>query len=275
MSLNGLRVLVTRPEGQAKKLLQGIRRAAGQAWHYPVMAISALHDPEQKQQCKQLIMELDTFQHVIFISSNAVRFGSGWINEYWPQLPVGVHWHGIGKSTIETMLAVDIPVVGLPAVDSTAVDSVTMQQANSGAMNSEQLLENPLLQKLQHQKILIIRGVGGREYLQQQLSQRGASVNYAECYQRQCVDKPEADLAQFIEREAINTLCVNSGESLQHLCALLGENYLASVTALRIIVPGQRVASLAEQQGFTNIVVAENASDARVLDALSRISYQQ
>ena len=260
MSLTRLKVLVTRPEGQAAGLLAALEQAGAQACHYPVMAISALTEPEHIQQCKQRIMALDEYQQVIFISSNAVHYGVDWIEQYWPQLPVGIQWHGIGKSTRKHLMA-----AGLPILDG---NSDGDGHAESAAMNSEALLQHENLQQLNGQKLLIIRGVGGREYLQQQLQQRGGQVNYAQCYQRGLVDKPLGEINQLIEQQGINTVCVNSGESLQNLCVLLGEAGLAAVKKHLLIVPSERVATIARQLGFGNIVTAANASDEAMVAAM-------
>ena len=256
-------ILLTRPQGQADALIAAITAAGGHAWHYPVMAIAALDastEPSLWQQCKQQIMALDQFQQVIFISGNAVTYGVDWINQYWPQLPVGTHWYGIGSSTIKQLQQLGIPVVS----------GLGEALANT-AMNSETLLQHNNLQQLAGQKVLIIRGVGGRDYLQQQLLQRGASVHYAQCYQRNIVDRPQGEVAQLIEQQAIDTLCVNSGESLQNLCALAGSEQLPLLQKKCIVVPGERVAVMARQAGFESILVADNASDKAVLAVLAKI----
>ncbi|WP_101758477.1 uroporphyrinogen-III synthase [Oceanicoccus sp. KOV_DT_Chl] len=108
MTLAGLNILVTRPQGQAEKLLAGINAVGGHGIHYPVLEINALdtvEDAASYQRCKQLIMNLDQYQHIIFISTNAVSFGMDWINQYWPQLPVAIQWYGIGSSTVAGLLA--------------------------------------------------------------------------------------------------------------------------------------------------------------------------
>ncbi|MEE8059818.1 MAG: uroporphyrinogen-III synthase [Pseudomonadales bacterium] len=254
-SLVGAKVLVTRPQGQGEGLVAAIQREGGEASHYPVMLITALNsvvEPERVQRCKQLIMELDQFQQIIFISTNAVNFGMEWINQYWPQLPTGIHWHGIGNRTIEQLIAAGVPATS----------------ADDGAMNSEALLQHKSLQQLSRQKALIIRGVDGREYLAQQLSQRGATVSYAECYQRTLVEKPVGDINIVMERQAINALCVNSGESLQNLCVLIGRGHIDAVKRMLLVVPSARVAMMAREEGFKKITVADNASDKSIVAAL-------
>jgi uroporphyrinogen-III synthase len=200
-------------------------------------------------------LQLDQFQHIIFISTNAVAFGMEWINQYWPQLPLGMHWHGIGKKTIAALAQ-----AGAPVIESALADN--------GPMDSEALLADLQLCNLTQQKILIVRGVGGRETLREQLQQRGAKVSYIECYQRQRVDRPVGEIAELIRQHGINSICVNSGESLQHLCYLVGPETLPAIKKLLLVTPGERVAEIARQLQFEQIAVASNASDPYMLAAL-------
>ena len=258
MSPTDLNVLVTRPQGQADALVSAIDGLGARASHYPVMRISALSDPERIQRCKQPILALDEYQQVIFISTNAVYFGMEWIEQYWPQLPLGIKWYGIGKRTSEQLSAAAVPLTNTAS-------------SERGAMNSEALLQHESLQQLQGQKLLIIRGVGGRDYLQQQLQQRGGRVDYAECYQRSLVDKPLGEINSFIDERGINTLCINSVESLENFCTLLGSDGLLRVKKFSLLVPSKRVAVAAQQAGFENIIQATNASDEAMLTALKHL----
>jgi uroporphyrinogen-III synthase len=268
MVLADIKALVTRPEGQAQGLITAIEASEAAAFHYPVMEISDLEgdqDGKQEvsywQQCKQLIMSLDEFQHVIFISGNAVNFGMEWINQYWPQIPVGIFWYGIGQTTREKMLSQGLPV-------EIHDDDEAAENPSTSAMNSEELLQHKNLQQLAQQKVLIIRGVGGRDYLAQQLILRGATVSYAQCYQRSLVDKPVAHLATFIEQNNINCVLVNSSESLNNVCTLTGSDYHSILKKILLIVPSERVQLKAKAMGFKHIRQANNASDAAMLSAL-------
>lgn len=250
MALQTLSVLVTRPQGQASSLLADIEAAGGKASHCPVIDIVELNDADQLQHCKQTIMALDEFQHVIFISTNAVHYGMEWIHQYWPQLPVDIHWHGIGKKTVAQLIEQGVPC---------------SPYALDGAMNSEALLQTKRLQQLAQQKVLIIRGVGGRDYLAEQLTQRGADVSYAECYRRVLPALADGELVALLKQQAINTVCLNSGESVTNFYQLMGDNKISDIT---IVVPGDRVAAIAKQLGFSSIAIADNASDQSMLKAL-------
>jgi uroporphyrinogen-III synthase len=249
--LADLRVLVTRPSDRSSALIAALTAAGAKVHSQPLLHIVPLapdcHGAEI-QRCRQLFMNLDNYQHLIFISVNAVHYGLDAIDQYWPQWPLAVDVHAIGQATAAALAARDIEV----------------KLADGVAMNSESLLATPALQHLQGQKVLIVRGLGGREYLAEQISARGAQVDYAECYQRK---SPELDRRQFqalLLDKRINIVCVNSGETLQYFRSLLAESALAYT----VLVPGERVAHLAKSLGFTQIIQAENAGTEATLAAL-------
>lgn len=252
--LAGHRILVTRPAGQAQGLIELIQAQGGEAWHFPLLAIQPLTEPAAINAIKQRMLDLDLYQHVIFVSTNAVAYGVQWIEDYWPQQPVGVRWYGIGKSTCEALHKAGLPVANEAF-------------AAGHPMNSEALLEAAELQQLSGQRVLIIRGVGGREHLRSQLSARGAQVDIAECYQRVAPAQSVEAFLQLIQQQHIGTICINSGDSLHNLCGLLSDN-ISAVQSLRLVVPSQRVAELAAAKGFSDVVESRNASDAEVLRVL-------
>lgn len=251
--LKGLRILLTRPEQQQEILKQQLERCGAVVQSYPVLAIKGLdkgQDVEQYQRCKQQWMRLDEFKHVIFISTNAVQFGLEWVGAFWPQLPVGLQWYAIGAATAEALSK-----YGIEATQA------------RGSMNSEALLALPELQSVTGDKVLIVRGVGGRDYLQQQLQQRGAVVEYAECYRRTVPEAATGELVALMEEQSFDVVCVMSGESLQNLSQLLGSQK-ELLHQKNLLVPGQRVAGKAKALGCQRLIVAENASVDGLLQAL-------
>ena len=260
ISLAGLQVLVTRPQSQAAELIAALNNAAAEVIAFPVMAIEAVSEQDELstvQAIKSTVMDLDQYQHVIFISTNAVNCAFYWIEKYWPQLPVDITYYAIGAATASTL-------------NSYGLES----QAAAGSMNSEALLALPSLQQLLGQKVAIFRGVGGREHLADVLGQRGAQVGYCEVYRRVAVKHSPGSLHQLLKTDKDLILTVSSGETLENILQLAKvdavENALKS---LPLLVPGKRVAVLAQQQGFSKLLVAENASVKAFLGELGK--YQQ
>ena len=88
-------VLVTRPAGQASGLCSALEQLGYDAFSQPMLELVALEQPIDGQQ--QHISGLDQYQHIIFISGNAVHFGMAWIGPSWPSLPAGPRWHRCGS----------------------------------------------------------------------------------------------------------------------------------------------------------------------------------
>ena len=91
--------------------------------------------------------------------------------------------------------------------------------------NSESLLNLDLLQKLDNKKCFIFRGQSGREYLKQQLINRGGIVDYIECYQRICPGNDIKPLIDQWQNKAFDYVIFTSFDGLKNLWQMLGQNH--------------------------------------------------
>ena len=243
------KVLVTRPAGQAEGLCQLLHDAGYSVLHEPLMRLEALAELSAVQ--RQQLLDLDTYQHLIFVSANAVRYGMERIADYWPQLPVGLNWYGVGAATASLLRDYGIPVT-----------------APEQAMNSEALLALPALRSVFGDKVLIVRGEGGRTLLREELQRRNARVEDFPCYRRLCPQIPPGELARRLQQAKITVIMISSGEGLVNLLALLSPEETTKFRDTVLIVPSSRVAQMAVDAGFGAVVTAANASDAAMLRAL-------
>jgi uroporphyrinogen-III synthase len=243
------RVLVTRPAGQAQGLCAMLEAAGYRTYHQPLLELQAL--PELPAPQRQWVLELDRYQHIVFISGNAVHFGMACIEDYWPQLPVGLTWYAIGEST-----AAQLASRGVAAVTPGA------------AMTSEGLLAVEQLQSVTGQRILIVKGEGGRATLREELTRRGARVEELACYRRCAPDLAPGELAARLGGWHIEVALISSGEGLSNLLALLSVPETTKFKDISLIVPSQRVAAMAHEAGFEQVATAANASDGAMLRAL-------
>jgi uroporphyrinogen-III synthase len=247
LPLAGVGVLVTRPARQADELCALIEAAGGRAVRFPTLAISAVPDAAA---ARAALAALENYDLVVFISANAVeqamalRPAADW--------PAGLRSAALGAGTARALARHGLPPLLLAPPPH----------------DSEALLSLPQLQELSGQRILIIRGVGGRELLGETLRARGAAVIYAEVYQRTRPDADTRDILAAWAQGAIDIVIVTSGEALRNLVAMLGESGRARLLVTPLVVVSGRMVQQALALGFINPRLAETAGDAALMTAL-------
>ena len=250
--LAGLRVLVTRPAAQSEAWQACLRSAGATPLALPLLVIEPVSEAAELQAIKGIVLDFDQYAAAIFVSQNAVHYGCDWLDRYWPQTPLGVAMLAVGATTGAKLAALGYAV-----------------SAADAAMNSEALLALAPLQAVKGQKIAIFRGCGGRPWLGEQLTARGAKVDYCELYQRRLPQAAAQQLAA-LGPAATDLLSVHSGATLDNLCSALAGTAHGDWLQLPILVPGQRVAGQARAVGFSQVIEAENATDGAMLAALQQ-----
>lgn len=264
IDLDGLQVLVTRPETQTQAWCDTLAHARARPLPVPMMELVALSAPEERQAIKQCAMDFDLYQKAIFVSQNAVTHALEWLDSYWPQWPVGIEYFAVGERTAAVLSERGLRVTALQS---------------HGPMNSEALLQAPQLQReaVDNQRIVIFRGRGGRGVMGTELRARGARVDYCELYQRRCPDNARQNLEAAMANTVSGPLVValHSGETLNHYSTLLQQlptehPARRRLDAAALVVPGERVARQAKHLGFERVITAENATDPSMLAALQQ-----
>jgi uroporphyrinogen-III synthase len=253
-ALFGRHVVITRPLGQAEKLQSLVKAEGGEAVLFPLIAIAPLRDYTAFDAA---IAELAQYDWLIFISSNAVQYGMPRLLKQ-GALPKQLQFAAIGPVT-----AAELGRFGVQQV-LTPIDR----------FDSEALLALPQMQAVAGKRCMIVRGVGGREVLAQTLTARGASVTFAECYQRV---NPQSDarlLQTLWQNKELDALVVTSSEAMRHLLALAIDN-LQNLSAdswlrnTRICVNHARIAEDVACHDL-HVYVADAPGDAAMLQCLIR-----
>ena len=242
--LQGCRVLVTRPLAQADALCEGITQAGGIALHQPALAIEAVHDAASQHRCQSAA----EYDWLIFIRLNAV------------QPPR----HCLPASLPET---VKVAAIGQATASVLSGAGVQVDLISKGSGTSESLLTEPELAKVTGQRVLILRGEGGRECLAETLRGRGAPVDYADLYRRVRPVTSPGELSRLLDA-GIDILTVASGETLDNLLALAAEEQ-REITSLPLVVMSERLLTLARERGFTDtVIIAKETSDKGMVEAI-------
>lgn len=254
-ALSGQRVLITRPAHQQPPLITGLQVRGAKTISLPLLAITAPSRGDQADVLRRQLLALDSYELLVFISSNAVREGCKAIDDYWPQFPVGLDLLAIGPST------------------AALAEELTGQRVRSaaGGMTSEDLLELDSFTNIEGRRIGIFRGEGGRDFLAQQLRKRGAQVDYFDVYRREELNYEDIQVREALIESEPTLLTAMSGQTLQALRSLidqLSEPHADKLLTLPVIVPSQRVRDLAAEMGFENPIAAPGADLDALLQAL-------
>lgn len=255
--LTGLNVLVTRPAHQQQSLVDAIQDSSASTVSLPLLEITPIPKSEIAPETIAAIQNLDRFDILIFVSSNAAQIGGDLIDNYWPQFPVGITVIAIGQTTsraVTTLLECTV---------------ITPEQGS----DSEAVLALPQLEDVAGKRVGIMRGRGGRELLQSELTERGAEVTVLEVYERNAIPYDTNEVTELLGGASCNVITVHSGESLLRLLELTGDNR-DQITLLPLVVPSDRVRKIALDEGFSDVLNARGADDSSMLAALQRVAAQ-
>ena len=239
--LQNIGIAITRPIDQAKKLAKLIEQAGGTPILFPLIEITPLNDYSQFE---RVISEIGNYDWAIFISSNAVQNAMPRLVKL--GIPSNLQFAAIGPVTAKELQNFGVEEVLTP----------------KERFDSESLLTLPEMTNVAGKKIMIIRGVGGRDVLAETLKARGAQVTFAECYQR---INPQTDcdlLAQLYAENKLHGIVVTSSEAMRHLLDLTDNaDWLKPVT---LFVNHARIAELPIRLGL-KVHIAGAAGDEAML----------
>ncbi len=248
--LTDVGVLVTRPAHQAEHLCQLIEAEGGAAVRYPALEIKPRPD---RAAVRAAVGPADRYDLAVFVSANAVRFGTDLLGER-RDLPIAA----IGQATAAALNAAGFRVSFLPEEGS----------------DSESLLALPQLADLAGQRVLIVRGPGGRELLFEAMTARGAQVQYAEVYTREAAYpslERKAEIETLWRQGGIKAYTATSVEVLEALVGIVTARCRELMHSTALVTGARRVADAATRLGLGSpLVLADSPEDAALVRALVR-----
>ena len=244
-------VLVTRPGAAGSELCDLIAAHGDKALHFPVIAFAPPADAAAFQQSIQALGEKDW---IIFNSPQAVKAAVPAMRAAWPNFPEHVQFAAVGAGTAKALH--EAGYVGALYPDA--------------EWSSEGLLNLPEFQEVNDKKIAIVRGVGGREFLEKILTERGAEVMSCMAYQRILPITDASMCLKLIQQQQLQVIVAGSFESVSNLQLLLGGDCWPLLKKIPLIVMSERVKKLAAESGFQTIWVTQTASQDAVMDLISQ-----
>jgi uroporphyrinogen-III synthase len=252
-----MRVLVTRPESEARHWVEELRRKGFDAQPLPLIEIAPVADPAALHAAWR---QLDRCRAVMFVSGNAVR-------HFFVHRPDGKPWPSHtrawapGAGTRDALLGaqVDPKLVDAPPPQAAQFDSETLWQQVQGQVSLGD-------------HVLIVRGAdaqgksSGRDWLAEQLAAAGAQVEVVAAYRRQppAWDEEQLARARHDSEPDGGVWLFSSTQAIAHLQALLpGQEWARG----RAVATHPRIAQAARRAGF-GVVCESRPSLAAVVAAL-------
>lgn len=243
-------LVVTRPQPDATLWVQQLQVHGIQAYALPMMLIGPSQSPAATQAVHAALQRLASYQALMFVSSNAVRYFFALLQTHQVALPESLQCWSPGPGTSKALLSEGISAQRLiqPALDAPQFDSEALwQQAQHHIQSGD--------------RVLIVRGGDGqhaqalghgRQWLTQQLQQLGVAVDFAPVYERQA---PAATAPLMAEIEALRQTqaawLFSSSECLQHLVRY---NPAWSWQGHTALATHPRIAAQARHAGFGQVV---------------------
>lgn len=250
-----MRVVLTRPAGDAKPWADGLQNAGHEVLLLPLIDIQP---PVSVQPIHEAWAQLADYQVVMFVSSNAVQF-------FMAQRPATDRLEAstlprawvTGPGSQQTLLG-----LGWPA------DRVDAPQANAQQFDSPALWAQVQIQVQPGMRVLLVRGAtvsgmaptlaatdigGASQWMLQRLREAGASVAFCQAYQRQAPAFTAQQ--QALARDATGTGVVwlfSSSEGLTYLQQGMPGLQFQKTLAL---ATHPRIAERARAMGFKHVAV--------------------
>lgn len=242
--LSGWRVLVTRPGERAAGLAEAIAAAGGRPLVCPTLAFEPLVPAAFRER-------LDGFDLVVFVSPAAVDFALPHLD----RAALGALALGaVGRATAERLRASGLAVAVEPA---SRQDSEGLLAVLGGGGHS-----------VAGQRVLIVRGRGGRARLGRGLAAGGAAVSYLEVYRRVLPADFDGELAA-----CADIVTVTSEEGLERLLAALDREQRATLQRCPVATISERLGACARRAGFAAaIATAAGPGDAELTQAVVELA---
>jgi uroporphyrinogen-III synthase len=241
--------MVTRPAPLNQTLRRMIATEGGRAIAFPVLEILAPRDP---QRAGALMRRLGEFQMAIFVSRNAVQGALELLRSQGLALPGGLRLAAIGRATAAALERAGYPVHIVP----------------DRGYTSEALLAEAPMRHLGGQRVMILRGEGGRTLLGERLRARGTKIVYAELYRRGLPDLTPEEIVNAFRSQPLHLITVTSGEALKNLCVLARRGPIQELYDYPLLSGGPRVGGLAGEAGFGRVRCAPDPSDRAMFQAI-------
>lgn len=245
--LSGWRITITRAKDQSGELSNQLTQLGAVVNECPMIEIAP---PSSWESLDSGIENLATYNWLIFTSANAVDYFFKRLNDLGKpnRLPSHLQACAVGWSTASKLNNLGI-----------AVDLVPRSNSAEGILDS--LTEAIGRDKLAENKFLFPRAKSGRDYLVNELRQRGAQIDLVEAYQ---TTRPAWDPAQIsaLLKEQTDIIVFTSPSTVRNLAELIGNEYGGLLKDVAVACIGPTTRQVAIEKGLlVSIEPAKQTTD--------------
>ncbi|MEI6256377.1 MAG: uroporphyrinogen-III C-methyltransferase [Planctomycetota bacterium] len=243
--LSGRRVLSTRPPGQGDNLDTLVRGAGGSCLHVPVISLGP---PPSWQPLDEAIRQADTYDWIVFASTNGVRSFVGRLRA------AGLDGRALGT--------VRLAAIG-PATRLELDRAGFACDLTPDLFRSEGIIK-ALVQSPRPSRFLLVRANRGRDLMRRELAAKGHEVHEVVAYSSEPIAAIPAATATTIDQQPIDWLTVTSGLIAESAVQLFGER----IRQWRIASLSPITSAALSRHGIIPTVEAKTASAECLIAAM-------
>jgi len=251
LPLFGKRVLVTRPEHQASELSRLLLQYGAMPVEMPVIKVIP---PSTWEELDQAIVDLKTYQWIVFTSVNAVE----------------VFWKRLRALNLDArwLAGVRIGAIG-PATAGALEERALHPDYLPETYTSQGFLAGLNSQDMARSRVLLPRAdIAGNE-LTDGISKLGAEVHQVTAYETVATDAAVSPGEQMLLRGEIDVITFTSASTVDNLLAILGEEWQV-IKRAKLACIGPNTAAALAQKGLKADIVAEEHTIPGLVEAMER-----
>ena len=250
--LQGIRVLITRPEGQGSSLASALEEQGAEAIQLATIAIAP---PASFCALDAALVTLRTYDWLVFTSANAVK-------------AFAARAQRLGLSANPRKIAVIGPATARAVLEAGIADRIDLQPSRFVA----EALAEALTPEVKSKRILLVRAAVARDILPLALEQAGAEVTLAEAYRNVIPRESTERLRELFAKNPPDLATFTSASTVDNLAALLAADGLVLPEQTRLASIGPITSGAIRDHGWRVSAEAQEATIAGLVTAIVQLA---